>query len=37
MFEKLIFALMVTISFTLLVPAASPLIGMLLLGNFFGM
>jgi oxaloacetate decarboxylase beta subunit len=32
--EKLIFALMVTISCILLVPAASPLIGMLLLGNF---
>ena len=32
--EKLIFALMVTIVTILLVPAASPLIGMLMLGNF---
>ncbi len=32
--EKLIFALAVTIFCILLVPAASPLIGMLLLGNF---
>jgi len=32
--EKLIFALVVTIFCILLVPAASPLIGMLMLGNF---
>ncbi|MEO0795855.1 MAG: sodium ion-translocating decarboxylase subunit beta [Verrucomicrobiota bacterium] len=32
--EKLIFALIVTIFCILLVPAASPLIGMLMLGNF---
>jgi oxaloacetate decarboxylase beta subunit len=32
--EKLVFALLVTITTILLVPAASPLIGMLMLGNF---
>lgn len=32
--EKLVFALIVTISCILLVPAASPLIGMLMFGNF---
>ena len=32
--EKLVFALLVTVLTTLLVPAASPLIGMLMLGNF---
>jgi sodium ion-translocating decarboxylase beta subunit len=32
--EKLVFALMVTITTILLVPGASPLIGMLMLGNF---
>lgn len=32
--EKLVFALLVTIFCILLVPAASPLIGMLMLGNF---
>lgn len=32
--EKLVFALLVTIITILLVPAASPLIGMLMLGNF---
>lgn len=32
--EKLVFALVVTISCILLVPAAAPLIGMLMLGNF---
>jgi sodium ion-translocating decarboxylase beta subunit len=32
--EKLIFALMVTVTCILLVPDASPLIGMLMLGNF---
>ena len=32
--EKLVFALLVTITITLLVPAAAPLIGMLMLGNF---
>jgi oxaloacetate decarboxylase beta subunit len=32
--EKLVFALLVTVTITLLVPAAAPLIGMLMLGNF---
>ncbi len=32
--EKLVFAVVVTVSCILLVPAASPLIGMLMLGNF---
>ena len=32
--EKLVFALLVTVAVILLVPAASPLIGMLMLGNF---
>jgi oxaloacetate decarboxylase beta subunit len=32
--EKLVFAILVTITTILLVPAASPLIGMLMLGNF---
>ena len=32
--EKLVFALLVTVVTILLVPAASPLIGMLMLGNF---
>jgi oxaloacetate decarboxylase beta subunit len=32
--EKLVFALLVTITVILLVPAAAPLIGMLMLGNF---
>jgi sodium ion-translocating decarboxylase beta subunit len=32
--EKLVFALLVTVTTILLVPAASPLIGMLMLGNF---
>lgn len=33
-FEKLVFAVMVTVACILLVPAASPLIGMLMFGNF---
>jgi oxaloacetate decarboxylase beta subunit len=32
--EKLVFALLVTVTIILLVPAAAPLIGMLMLGNF---
>ena len=32
--EKLVFALLVTITVILLVPAAAPLVGMLMLGNF---
>jgi oxaloacetate decarboxylase beta subunit len=32
--EKLVFALLVTVTITLLVPPAAPLIGMLMLGNF---
>lgn len=32
--EKLVFALVVTVTITLLVPPAAPLIGMLMLGNF---
>jgi oxaloacetate decarboxylase beta subunit len=32
--EKLVFALLVTVTTILLVPAAAPLIGMLMLGNF---
>ena len=34
-FEKLVFILVVTVFCILLVPAAAPLIGMLMLGNFF--
>ena len=32
--EKLVFALLVTVTITLLVPPAAPLVGMLMLGNF---
>ena len=32
--EKLVFALLVTVTIILLVPAAAPLVGMLMLGNF---
>lgn len=32
--EKMVFALLVTVTVTLLVPAAAPLVGMLMLGNF---